>query len=381
MVVRGWFGGWIGAAALLALCAQGCDEAQRKKELTAATEAKEANTTASASTNAAAATPKKAPETEKAHTRTVLARFKKPKGLAVAGGSAYVMDALSGDKDQNEVLDLLRVPVPAGGEPARVATKLRSAGTPVVVKDEVFFATGGDKPNGAADRLLKVAADASGATAAQVAPKALALADPAVASDGTNLYYLAASDDKAKLDVMRIPTGGGKATKIATGDRSARVLFIAADSKYVYWPEGGRLMKVPVAGGESKEVAKVVYAWAAVSDGNYLYWSDSPGENMGVIRRIKLDGASAGTAPQAGPGAAENLGSGFSYPVGLALDDKSVFFVNYDAEDGGVYRVAKTGGPTATLIRGQKNPKRIAVDDRHVYWINVGEGTLSQTDK
>ncbi|WP_394833483.1 hypothetical protein LVJ94_43950 [Pendulispora rubella] len=370
--------GWLGAAVLLALSAAasaGCDEVQRKKDLTAATERKEASTAASASTNAASTTPAKAPETEKAHTRTVLARFKKPKGLAVSGGSAFVMDALSGDKDQNEVLDLLRVPVPAGGEPVRAATKLRSAGTPIVVKDSVFFATGGDKPNGAADRLLKVAADASGAAAVQVAPKTLALADPAVASDGTNLYYLAATDDKAKLDVMRLPLAGGAPTKVASGDRSARVLFIAADAKYVYWPEAGRLVKVPVAGGEPKEVAKVVYAWAAASDGNYLYWSDSPGENMGTIRRIKLESPS-------GPGtAAETLASGFSFPVGLALDDKSVFFVNYDAEDGGVYRVAKTGGTTATLIRGQKHPKRIAVDERHVYWINVGEGTLSQTDK
>ncbi|WP_394843948.1 hypothetical protein LZC95_43705 [Pendulispora brunnea] len=380
MFARGWFGGWTGAAVLLALSAaasEGCDEVQRKKELTAATESKEASTAASASTNAASATPlpKSPAQAEKVHTRTVVARFKKPKGLAVSGGSAFVMDALSGDKDQNEVLDLLRVPVPAGGEPVRVATKLRSAGTPVIVKDDVFFATGGDKPNGAADRLVKVGADASGAAAAQVAPKALALADPAVASDGTNLYYLAAADDKAKVDVMRIPAAGGKPTKVATGDRSARVLFIAADAKYVYWPEAGRLVKAPVGGGEPKEVAKVVYAWAAASDGNYLYWSDSPGENMGTIRRIKLEGPS-------GPGTAvETLASGFSFPVGLALDDKSVFFVNYDAEDGAVYRVAKTGGTTATLIRGQKHPKRIAVDERHVYWINVGEGTLSLTDK
>ncbi|WP_394823618.1 TolB family protein [Pendulispora albinea] len=371
----------VALVALSSISALGCDEAKRKQELTAATQSS-ASVTATARPAASAQ-----PEPEKPHARTVLARFKKPKGLAVDGSSAFVMDAVSGDKEQNEVLDLLRVNLSAqanpgaGAEPVHLASKLRAAGTPLVIKGESFFAVGGDKPNGVGDRLMKAGTSAP-STPVQVAPKALALADPAVASngasngatngatDGASLFYLAPADDKTLLDVMRVPLAGGKPVRVASGGRSARVLFVAADSKYVYWPEAGRLMKAPVGGGASSEVAKVVYAWAAVSDGNHLYWSDSPGDNMGTIRRIKIDG-----------GEAETLTSGFSFPVGLALDDKSVFFVNYDSEDGGVYRVPKAGGSAVTLIRGQKHPKRIAVDDRHVYWINVGEGTLSQADK
>jgi len=368
---------WVAGAAAVAVAAAlttGCDESQRKKDLTAATKAS-ASASASVAAAPVASAASGAPETERPHTRTMLARFKKPKAIAVDGTSAYVMDALSGDKEQNELLDLLRVGLPGGGEPVRVASRQHAAGTPLLIKGDLFFATAGDKPDGSGDRLVKIAAGGASATGAaatpvQIAPKALALADPAVASDGTNLYYLAAADDKTKLDVMRVPIAGGKPTKVASGDRTARVLFIAADAKYVYWPEAGRLAKAPVAGGEVKEVAKVVYAWAAASDGDYLYWSDSPGDNMGMIRRAKVDG-----------GTTETLASGFSFPVGLALDAKSVFFVNHDAEDGGVYRVPKAGGAVATLIRGQNHPKRIAVDDRHVYWINVGEGTLSQTDK
>jgi len=238
---------------------------------------------------------------------------------------------------------------------------------------------GGDKANGVGDRLMKTRPGAKGGSDGalaplQVAPKVLALADPAVASDGGNLYWLAPADDKTKLDIMRMPIAGGTPSKIATGDRSARLLFIVADKKYVYWPEGGRLAKVPVGGGTPSEVAKVVYAWAAVSDGHYLYWSDSPGDNMGTIRRAPVDRGADG-------GSAETLASGFSYPVSLAVDEKSLFFVNYDADDGGVYRVSKSGGSTVTLVRGQNHPKRIALDDRSVYWINVGDGTVARTDK
>ncbi|HWL87841.1 MAG TPA: hypothetical protein VNO21_18685, partial [Polyangiaceae bacterium] len=271
----------LAALLLAALLASGCDDPGRKRESAATTAS---SVSASASTHAASPPP---PEPEKPHLRTVLAHFKKPKGLAVTGNAAYVMDAVSGDREQNEILDLfhLALPSPASPkaslpspaspkgdvEPQRLATKLRAAGSPLVLDGESYFAVGGDKPNGASDRLMKIGAGA--ASPVQVAPKALALSDPAVATDGTNLYFLAAADDKSKLDVMRIPLAGGKAVKLASGDRSARVFFVVADKKYVYWPEAGRVAKVPVAGGAPSEVAKVVYAWAAASDGSYLYWS------------------------------------------------------------------------------------------------------------
>jgi len=255
----------LAALLLAALLASGCDDPGRKRESAATTAS---SVSASASTHAASPPP---PEPEKPHLRTVLAHFKKPKGLAVTGNAAYVMDAVSGDREQNEILDLfhLALPSPASPkaslpspaspkaslpspaspkgdvEPQRLATKLRAAGSPLVLDGESYFAVGGDKPNGASDRLMKIGAGA--ASPVQVAPKALALSDPAVATDGTNLYFLAAADDKSKLDVMRIPLAGGKAVKLASGDRSARVFFVVADKKYVYWPEAGRVAKVPVA--------------------------------------------------------------------------------------------------------------------------------------
>jgi hypothetical protein len=324
-----------------------------------------------ASTSAApsASSPPKAPEPppEQPHERTVVAHFKKPKALAVEGTHVFVLDAISGDKAQNELLDVFRVSLADDKhEPVRIASKQRAASTPVLFKGDLFFTVAGDTP-AVPDRVVKLG---SGGAVTTVAPKALSQADPAVATDGNSLFYFAPGESEKTMEVMRVPLAGGKPEKLATGDRTAKLLFIAADAKNVYFPEAGRIVRVPVAGGAPTELAKVVYAWAAASDGTHLYWADSPGDNQGMIRR----------APIAG-GAPDTLASGFSYPVSMSLDAKSVYFINYDAEDGVVYRVAKTGGTAVALLHGQKNVKRIALDATNAYFINVGEGTLARIAK
>jgi hypothetical protein len=40
-----------------------------------------------------------------------------------------------------------------------------------------------------------------------------------------------------------------------------------------------------------------------------------------------------------------------------------------------------SGGATFVLARDQREPVGLAVDDRHVYWTNLGDGTVCRTDK
>ena len=309
-----------------------------------------------------------APLAEKLHERTVLARLHKPRSIVLEAGSAYVTDAIGGDKASNEILDVVRVPL-GGGEPTRLAKSQRINGALLVGKGDLFFTSISDVKG--EDRISKIPIGRGGGPAT-VATRAMIQADPALATDGTSLFYfsLPAGADEKHADVMRAPIAGGKATKIASADRTVRVLFIAADKENVYWPEPGRLVKAPVTGGAVTEIAKVVYAWAAASDGMHLYRTDSPGESMGAIMRVPIAG-----------GSPESLATGFSFPVALAVDAKSVYFVNFDAEDGAVLRVPKTGGTVTTLVTGQKHPSRLAIDDKSVYWISVGEGTVCKADK
>jgi hypothetical protein len=65
----------------------------------------------------------------------------------------------------------------------------------------------------------------------------------------------------------------------------------------------------------------------------------------------------------------------------MALDATSVWFVDADPENGAIYRVPKSGGKTAAVARGQKQPVTIVVDEAHVYWTNKLERTLCRIDK
>jgi hypothetical protein len=61
-------------------------------------------------------------------------------------------------------------------------------------------------------------------------------------------------------------------------------------------------------------------------------------------------------------------------PRRLALGADRVYWTN--ASDGSVMTVAKTGGETTVVARGQAEPWGIAADAAGVYWVNHADGTV-----
>ena len=58
---------------------------------------------------------------------------------------------------------------------------------------------------------------------------------------------------------------------------------------------------------------------------------------------------------------------------GIAVDDAHLYLATNDANAGTILRlpkVATDAGTFDTIATGQKCPWAIAVDDRHVYWVN-----------
>ena len=327
-----------------------------------------ASALAAAAASASAAAAKAA---EKPHERTVLAKVAKPKGLALdASGRVLVLSVTGGDpKTNTESMDLLALSAQAPGEPTKIGGKLRQPDGPVVVKGDAYVTVSGDKPTD--DKLVKIATAGGGAPV--TVAKAWAGGEPGIAADGAGgLVYFAAPakpDDK-NLDVMHLAAGKPTATKIATANVSAKLTFLVADATNAYWPEAGKIVKAPIAGGAPTEIAKVVYAWSAASDGSFLYFADSPGESEGTLKRVPIAG-----------GATQTLASGFTFPIAMALDAKSVYFLDLNQVEGSVLRVAKEGGAAATLVEHQEHPKRLAVDDKFVYWTNTGEGVVARAAK
>ena len=78
------------------------------------------------------------------------------------------------------------------------------------------------------------------------------------------------------------------------------------------------------------------------------------------------------------------LSDGVATAAQLTLDDDTVYFTS-GRYTGLIQSVPLKGGTTTTLVSGQLDPQGIAVDDRYVYWVTVGqlpaEGTVMRADK
>jgi sugar lactone lactonase YvrE len=70
-----------------------------------------------------------------------------------------------------------------------------------------------------------------------------------------------------------------------------------------------------------------------------------------------------------------------STPSGVALDGDTVFWTSSPSVDGRIMARKKSGGATFILARDLHEPRGLAVDDKSVYWVNAGDGTVCRVDK
>jgi len=78
------------------------------------------------------------------------------------------------------------------------------------------------------------------------------------------------------------------------------------------------------------------------------------------------------------------LAMGQSYPRGIAIDAKYVYWVDYVgalSTTGSVNRAPIGGGTVVTLASGLAAPVGITVDAAAIYWTNQGDGTISRLAK
>ena len=318
----------------------------------------------------------------------MLAHLDAPRAMTRDGSMLIIMDGPTReDRPENDVVNVVRVPA-NGGEP-QVIGRTRNGGVPVAGSDLLFtwrpyVLAMPDYPRSPDEivRLTKIGnaypRDRKKHPAAfKSVTVAFIDAEPAFAVSGDDLFFFAlpaaANDagprDDEHLDVMRMPRAGGQATRVTRMKRGARHLFLTADAHNVYFPEPDRLAKVPLAGGEASTVAKGVSPWAAMSDGEHVYFPDSS-EGRGAIKRVPVGG-----------GPVETLATGAWSPTAMTLDATAVWFVCADRENGAIYRVPKAGGHAEAIARGQKQPVGLVVDEDHVYWTNKAEGTVCRADK
>ncbi len=92
--------------------------------------------------------------------------------------------------------------------------------------------------------------------------------------DDASLYWTFGAEKKMEID--RMPKGGGKATQVVAGQDPPVDIRLDGDS--IYWTTGDAILRVAKAGGPvSPVVDKVDRALSLAVDGTSVYWSDRIG--------------------------------------------------------------------------------------------------------
>ncbi|HZF55006.1 MAG TPA: hypothetical protein VE093_40425 [Polyangiaceae bacterium] len=235
----------------------------------------------------------------------------------------------------------------------------------------VFWTNAGEqgKENGSVKRVptsggtpVRIAAD-------QAFPSALAL--ESAGSDPAYAYWI--NEDTGAISYASSGGGDFEVLFAAAGARNG----LAVAHNEIFWAtEGGQIWSATTAGTEDALIAQDQDEPTRIAvDDTGVYWTN---RGEGAVRRAAKGADSLSTSP---------LAWGQDRPIALAVSDTHVYWLNQGTlkngyEDGAVMRVVRTGTSVETgdepevIAASKKLPYAIAIDDEHVYWTNLLDGTV-----
>jgi sugar lactone lactonase YvrE len=235
----------------------------------------------------------------------------------LAVDSKYVYLSVEPNTPPNYEGPILRVPLTGGTATTLAANRVGPNGI-AVSGGIVYWAQQGDGgANGAIVSIPSTGGTAKVVGGPQFGPEQLAL-------DSENAYF--SNFDWGGTTVVQAPLAGGAPITLATVNSP---LGIAQDTSNVYFADiadGGGVYQVPKGGGGGvMELAPSPFAVFLASDGKSLYWTDA---SQGTLNKVPVGGGTTTT-----------LLSGLGSPVGIAIDETSVYC---NETDGGlIVRVNK----------------------------------------
>ncbi len=146
---------------------------------------------------------------------------------------------------------------------------------------------------------------------------------------------------------------------------------IVVDGTFAYFTDydaqHGRVMRVPVAGGDAVEIAGLQVRPSAIAiDDLNVYWTDSL---EGLVQRTPKGGAPiAALAPWQ------------HHPEGIAARPEGVYWLNRgNPNDGEIVFLAVGASEPQVLVSSQKDSAQLAVDGSEIWWTNDGsQGSLNK---
>lgn len=170
-----------------------------------------------------------------------------------------------------------------------------------------------------------------------------------IVSDGDSVYYVTggtvASQREGTNNIKKISIKDGAVSILVEGGEIIPDTTLAIDDKYIYWSDGGNIMRVAKAGGVSQKViAGAPKPDEIVIDNDNIYWLIWGGEGSPPEPLMY--------APKKG-GEAKPLTPKYLGASGIAIDKDFIYWMTGE----GIKKIGKTGGTVSEVYRNSsKSP-------------------------
>lgn len=170
-----------------------------------------------------------------------------------------------------------------------------------------------------------------------------------IVSDGEAVYFVTggtvASMNAGTNNIKKISLKDGSISVLVKGGRIIPDTTLAVDYKFVYWSDGGNILRVPKGGGESEKIIpNAPKPDEIVMDDENIYWLVWGGEGSPPLPLM--------FAPKNG-GAPKELTPRYLGTSGISIDREYVYWMNGD----GLRKISKKGGEVIDVYRHtEKSP-------------------------
>lgn len=157
-----------------------------------------------------------------------------------------------------------------------------------------------------------------------------------IISDGNYVFYVTggtvASMNEGTNNIKRISLKDGSVSVLVKGGKLIPDSTLAVDEKFLYWSDGGNIMRVPKEGGESEKIiAGAPKPDEMVLDDENIYWLIWGGEGSPPLPVM--------FAPKKG-GEAKRLTPAYPGTSGISIDHDFVYWMTGD----GIKKIPKPSG-------------------------------------
>jgi hypothetical protein len=195
-----------------------------------------------------------------------------------------------------------------------------------------------------------------------------------IVSDGNSIFYVTggtvASMNEGTNNIKRISLRDGSVSVLVNGGKLIPDSTLAVDEKFLYWSDGGNIMRVAKDAGEGAESEKIIAGAPKpdemVLDDENIYWLIWGGEGSPPLPVM--------FAPKKG-GEARKLTPAYSGTSGISIDHDFVYWMTGD----GIKKIPKAGGDVIEVYRNSSKSPSLGLrqDADNFYFMQMNSNGYS----